>query len=171
MKRRSAVVAGIVCLALAGSAGADEAHILHKYKAQRLTNTYYSEGAAAGDLNRDGHVDVVYGPYWFEGPDFVVKHEIYPAKPQPMEKYADHFFAWVYDFDGDGWNDILTVGFPGTPAYVYQNPRGQFDQPWKKHQVFDSVSNESPHFVDITGDGRPDLVCTHRGAFGFATFD
>ena len=63
----------------------------------------------------------------FEGPDFTVKHEIYPAKPQPMEKYADNFFTWVYDFNGDGWNDLLVVGFPGTPAYVYENPRGAFD--------------------------------------------
>lgn len=153
------------------TASRGEEPILHKYKHQKLTGVYFSEGAGAGDLNRDGHVDVVYGPYWFEGPDFTVKHEIYPAKPQPMEKYADNFFSWVYDFDGDGWNDIFVVGFPGTPAYVYENPRGKFDQPWKKHTVFDAVANESPHFIDITGDGKPDLVCTFRGAYGFATID
>ena len=64
------------------------------------------------------------------------------------------------------------VGFPGTPAYVYQNPGKQgFDKHWPKHQVFDWVSNESPHFIDLVGDERPELVCTRDGYFGYATID
>jgi hypothetical protein len=145
---------------------------LHTFDRQQLTDVYYSEGIAAGDLNRDGHVDMIYGPYWFAGPKFDEKHEIYPAKPQPKERYADHFFAWVYDFNGDGWNDVLTAGFPGTPAYVYENPKAEgHGKSWPKHQVLDSVSNESPQFVNIVGDERPELVCTHEGFFGYATFD
>jgi hypothetical protein len=97
--------------------------LVHTFERQRLTDIYYSEGIAAGDLNRDGHADIVYGPYWFAGPTFQDKREIYPAVPQPRERYADHFFAWIYDFNGDGWNDVLTAGFPGTPAYVYENPK------------------------------------------------
>ncbi|MBC8872692.1 MAG: VCBS repeat-containing protein [Planctomycetes bacterium] len=147
-------------------------YVLHSFTRQVLTDVYYSEGAAAGDLNGDGAVDVVYGPYWYEGPKFQAKHEIYPARAQPRERYADHFFAWIYDFDGDGWNDVFVAGFPGTPAYVYENPTaGKFDQPWKKHEVFDWVSNESPQFTSIVGDERPELVCTRDGYFGYATID
>jgi hypothetical protein len=144
----------------------------HSFERRQLTDVYYSEGVAAGDLNRDGHDDVVYGPYWFAGPDFAVKHEIYPVKAQPREKYADNFFSWIYDFDGDARNDVLVAGFPGTPAFVYKNPGGDgHDRHWEKHSVFPSVANESPHFTNLVGDELPELVCTHGGYFGYATFE
>lgn len=149
-----------------------EDHVLHTFDRVELTNIYYSEGAGAGDINGDGKVDAVYGPFWFAGPEYKEKHEIYPAVPQPMERYTDHFFAWVYDFNGDGWNDVFTVGFPGTPAYVYENPKGdKLDELWEKHEVFDWVSNESPWFTNIVGDERPELVCTRDGKFGYATIN
>jgi FG-GAP-like repeat/FG-GAP repeat len=145
---------------------------LHTFERKQLTNGYYSEGANAGDINGDGKPDIVSGPYWYEGPDFTKKHEIYPAKPQNREGYADNFFCWVYDFNGDGRNDVLTVGFPGTPAYVYENPGpGGFDKPWKRHEVLKSVSNESPQFVNVVGDDQPELVCTSNGQFGYASFE
>ncbi len=145
---------------------------LHRFDRQQLTNVYFSEGANAGDLNRDGNADIVCGPHWFAGPDFTVKHEIYKPVPQDVNRYADNFFSWVYDFNGDGWNDVFVVGFPGTPAYVYENPKADgFDQHWTKHQVIDWVSNESPQFVDMFDDERPELVCTRDGFFGFATID
>jgi hypothetical protein len=142
---------------------------LHSFDRKELTDVYYSEGAAVGDINRDGIPDLVYGPYWYEGPTFEKKHEIYAPKPQPLNFYADNFFTWVYDFNGDGWPDLLVVGLPGTPAFVFENPGAKGDGHWVKHQVFDSVGNESPQFVDLLGDKRPVLVCTHKGTFGFVT--
>ncbi len=143
--------------------------VLHTFDRVMLTDTYYSEGVNAADIDNDGHMDAIYGPFWFAGPDFKTKHLIYQTFPQPREAYANHFFAWPYDFDGDGWTDVLTAGFPGTPAYVYRNP-GREGQaaPWPKHQVFDWVSNESPHFTNLVGDDKPELVCTRDGYFGYA---
>jgi len=145
---------------------------LHRFQRQQLTDVYFSEGASAGDLNGDKIADVVYGPYWFAGPDFSVKQEIYPPVPQDINRYADNFFSWIYDFDGDGWNDVLVAGFPGTPAYVYMNPKSKgLVAHWTKHQVFDWVSNESPQLVNLVDDERPELICTRDGFFGFVTVD
>ena len=143
---------------------------IHQFNKQQLSDTYYSEGVAVGDIDGDGQNDVVYGPYWFAGPDFKTKHEIFTPVAQPMEKYADHFFAWIYDFNGDKANDVFVVGFPGTPAHVYENP-GKGKGAWKKHQVFDWVSNESPQLTNLVGDDRPELICTRDGMFGFASVD
>lgn len=166
----SFVIAAMCCIQL-DDMRADE-HVLHRFDRLPLTDIYFSEGAGAGDINQDGHVDVVYGPHWYAGPDFADKHEIYTAVPQPVEGYADHFFAWVYDFNADGWNDVFTVGFPGTPAFVYENPqRENLDLLWEKHEVFDWVSNESPWLTDLVGDERPELVCTRDGYFGYATIN
>ena len=147
---------------------ADDYHV-DRFHRLVLTDTYYSEGIGAGDLNGDGQTDIVHGPYWFAAPDFDIALEIYPAKAQPRQAYADNFFSWVHDFNGDGLGDVLVVGFPGTPGYVYENPGADgWNKPWPKHQVLDSVANESPQFVDIVGDERPELVCTQQGHYGFA---
>ena len=44
------------------------------FKKTQLTDQFYSEGAAIGDFNKDGKMDVIIGPYWYEGPDFTKKH-------------------------------------------------------------------------------------------------
>ena len=142
--------------------------VLHSFERLTLTTEYFSEGANFGDVSHDGVADVVSGPYWYVGPYYKTKHEIYAPKPQDRNRYADNFFWFVYDFNGDGWNDLFRVGFPGTPGYVYVNPKGA-KRHWARHQVFDWVSNESPTLTNLVGDKRPELVCTRRGQFGYVT--
>lgn len=168
--RQITVLLALVACGLSGRFAAAAEHHLDAFKRIQLSDVYFSEGANAGDLNHDGKPDIVCGPYWYEGPAFEKKTEIYQPKPQPTNFYADNFFSWVYDFNKDGWNDVFVVGFPGTPAHVYENPAGKGGH-WPKHVVFDSVSNESPHFVSVVGDDLPELVCTFGGMYGFATFN
>lgn len=158
-----------------------------RFETRQISEHFWSEGAAVGDINRDGRADVVSGPYWYEGPEFRARHEIYPATTfferkrddgttatipgfegalGVANKYSDNFLAFTRDFNGDSWPDVLVIGLPGEAAHWYENPRGAGDG-WKKHLVFGVVDNESPAFVDITGDGKPEIVCNSGGYFGY----
>ncbi len=143
---------------------------IHEFERTQLSDVFYAEGAAMGDLNQDGTLDVVAGPYWYAGPDFQERHEFIEPKPFDPLEYSDNFIPDVYDFNGDGWDDILIIGFPGEEAVWYENPQGGDDH-WERHLAFSSVDNESPRILDFTGDGRPELVFHTDGYLGYATFD
>src|SRR3954468_17058118 len=82
------------CVVVGAVARAEEKE-LRSFNLQELSNVYFSEGANAGDIDGDGKLDIVYGPYWFSGPDFTEKHEIYTPKPQDVNKYSNNnFFNW-----------------------------------------------------------------------------
>jgi putative membrane-bound dehydrogenase-like protein len=140
-----------------------------RFERQTLNNRFLCEGAAIGDLDGDGDVDFVAGPWWYEGPKFETRHAIEPEKVFPRLQYSENFFAWIHDLDGDGKNDIFFVGFPGKEAWWMRNT-GDPAQ-WEKHVVFDSVDNESPAFVDMNGDGYPELVCQNQDRLGYARAD
>ncbi|MDP6538227.1 MAG: DUF1080 domain-containing protein [Planctomycetota bacterium] len=160
------------CLLLALCACASSPHDdgelwVRTFRRQRLSETFFSEGATFGDLNRDGHNDIVSGPYWYEGPAFVERHELYEPVPSDPLAYSDSFFAFIEDFDGDGWLDVLEIGFPGRQARWYENP-GESGGPWEKHVAFEGVDNEAPGFADVTGDGTLELYFHTGGRFGWA---
>jgi hypothetical protein len=140
------------------------------YRKFQLSDRFFSEGAAFGDFDRDGAMDVVSGPYWYAGPDFKRRTEFYPAAPFDPLRYSDNFFAFTHDFNGDGWTDILVLGFPGVDASWYENP-GANGGAWRRKVVMLPVDNESPTFADLLGTGQPALICTSLGRMGYATFD
>ena len=133
----------------------------------RLSDQFYAEGAYYGDFNRDGRMDIVAGPFWFEGPDFQKKHEYRSAKTFDPKEYSDNFLTYVGDFNGNGWPDILCVPFPGKEAYWYENLAGK-EANWKQHLAYANVGNESPVWGDVNNDGRPELVFCNDGYLGYA---
>ncbi len=183
------LLAAILLSAASVFAGTTE--LLHTFKKVRVTDQFWAEGAAIGDFNHDGKMDIVSGAYWYEGPDFKKRHEIYPANASFKRKtadgmeqtvpgfegalgvnnaYSDCFLTFAYDFNGDGWTDVLVYGFPGKQAVWYENPKNRPGH-WQRHVIFDVVDNESPGLVDITGDGKPEILCCSGGYIGYAEAD
>jgi len=130
------------------------------FKKTKITGDFISEGAAVADLNKDGRMDIVAGYYWFEAPSWT-RHEMAPSRTyDPKKEYSNSFLNLGMDVNGDGWDDVVIVDFPGKPGFWFENPKNKLSN-WTKHIIADSVgiANESPGFVDVDGDGRLDILC------------
>jgi hypothetical protein len=154
-------------LALAVSSQAASTITFEKHQ---LDGRFFSEGVAVADVNHDGHLDVIAGPYWWEGPGFTKKHEMRAPLAYNPESYSDAFIMDAYDFDHDGWADVLQIGWPGREALWFRNP-GPAGGDWTRHVVFPAVSGESPGLIDLFGTGKPVLVCVNGKRFGWAEPD
>lgn len=124
----------------------------------QLDARFRSEGVAVADFNNDGLLDVVAGDYWYAAPNWDRQELRPPGDYWAGNGYSHSFCNWAYDINGDGWQDVIIVGFPGEPFHWYENPRGSTGH-WKQHEIWHSICNESPQFVDLTGDGRPEVIC------------
>lgn len=141
------------------------------FKIQRLNEYYYSWGVTAADVNHDGVLDLIAGPYYYLGPDFTKRREIYEAATySPSSEFAENsWLDFAADFTGDGWPDVITTG-AGKQTILYVNPKGE-PRRWDKYVVLPASNTEIAQMKDIDGDGRPDLVLGLGGVLSWASPD
>jgi hypothetical protein len=134
-----------------------------KFSKRKLIVSPY-ESCAVADINRDGHLDIVYGAYWFAGPDWL------PQAIRPNHTAAEYIRTnsdHIYDVDKDGWVDVIAGGWNEDGIYWYKNPgngpteRGEpweMHLPWEAHLLAKTGGNmEMFALHDYDADGVPEL--------------
>ena len=110
-----------------------------RFRVQALNPFYYSWTAQAGDFNRDGVLDLAAGPYIYYGPDFTRSRELYTVTTaKPSTEFASAQGGGTFDFNGDGWIDILNTS-PGGALFI--NPKGE-SRRWRRYQVVSGFQSE-----------------------------
>jgi hypothetical protein len=119
-------------------------------------------GVLLVDVNADGRPDIVVADttrvVWYENPTWK-RHTILQGQTKP-----DNVCIAAYDIDGDGRLD-LALGADwkganpkaeGTIHWLRQGAKP--DAPWMLHPIGAEPTTHRMRFVDLDGDGRPELV-------------
>ena len=126
------------------------------FRMQRISDFYYAWCAAAADINRDGVLDVIAGPFYYLGPDYTERREFTGARTyNPSNQFSQGMVNFAYDFTGDGWPDVLMVD--QRPIYLYVNPKGE-SRRWDRYNVVPNATSEIELLKDIDGDGKPAVL-------------
>lgn len=157
MNQINLITAAIILMVILGSPVYLVSQSSLRFQKVVIHQDFISEGAAVGDVNNDGAVDIIAGCYWFAAPDWK-PHAIFPPKVfDPLKEWSNSFLNFATDVNQDGWVDVIRFDFPGQGVYWYENPKG-IKGHWKEHLIDSTACNESPMMADLDQDGRQDLV-------------
>jgi len=149
----------ILCVAIlaCAPAAAGEKGAKLGFKRTVLDTKFRSEGVAVGDFNHDGLADIAAGYVYFAAPDWKMHPVVDNAKEYDPHQYSNSFGNWADDLNGDGWQDLIVVDFPGQRTWWFENPQAS-PGAWPRHVGTPVTNNESPQYIDVDGDGRRALV-------------
>jgi HEAT repeat protein len=133
----------------------------------KLDGAFRSEGVAVADFNRDGRLDIATGNILYSGPDWRPRPMLSSPKEYNPEGYSEEFLCFAEELDGDGWADLIVVGFPGAKTRWLRNP-GRSGEPWREYTAVEKTSNESPDWIDADKDGNKELLFVSEEGTAFA---
>ncbi|MDB5051289.1 MAG: repeat protein [Fibrobacteres bacterium] len=134
---------------------------IHVNGAGAASTSFVGEGPSAADFNKDGNLDVATGSFWYEGPNFTVKHKFCACSDSfPVTStYSTNYLALKsQDLNKDGWPDLIyTHGAGYSPVTYYENPKGGTGN-WNKVDIMTQVVHETATMADVFKDGKYELV-------------
>ncbi len=119
-----------------------------------------NEGCDLADINQDGRLDIVAGRNWYASADLIPR----PVRLlEDWNRYAQSCGEHALDVNGNGWIDVVSIGFTTSEISWYENPgpeglaRGWL---WERHVLVDTGQrqNEGSYLRDLNGDGTPELI-------------
>jgi hypothetical protein len=147
---RTLCAAGAFLLLASATAHADEP----RWRQHTINGQSEFEAAGVFDVDRDGKLDIVCGDTWYQAPDWKPHHI---RDVQRVGTYYNDFAVLPLDVNGDDHTDFITVSYFGKNIGWVENP-GKTDAPWTFHEVDVPGTSEAATYVDLTGDGIPDVL-------------
>jgi len=109
---------------------------------------------AVFDVNHDGHMDIVSGGWWYEGPSWE-KHFLRDV-PQIRGRFDD-YSNLPLDVNGDSWTDIISANYRSESLFWIEHP-GAGLGPWVVHLIEKPGPMETGRLYDMDGNGTPDVL-------------
>lgn len=113
------------------------------------------ESAAFIDVTGDGVLDIVSGAFWYEGPDFTLRHTITDVKR--VGDYYDDFGTIALDVTGTGTPDLVTGAWFGEALRWREHPSDHVST-WTEREIAVVGPIEQPQSWDVDGDGEREIV-------------
>jgi len=155
---KTAALAASAFVLMGASVRSDDGGSPISWKKTVIEGRFRSEGVAVADVNKDGKLDVLIGDSWYQAPAWERRDIRKPGEyGDGLKSYSECMTCWADDINGDGWPDQIVIGFPGSPAFWYENPKGKPGY-WPQHEIWHSACNETPLYADLFGNGRRVLI-------------